>query len=345
MSTARTLHHEAMSVLQEAQLAAQRQENSLHKELLAKACDIESRAAYLLKDKIQAEPTRSVLFRSAATLALQCNEPRRAEQLVTDALAGEVPAEIREELLAVFAEAGKSTNLASSHEARQHYEKAIALNPNDASAHANLAVLLDEHFAAYPDARYHYEIALSLNSQDYSIYVNLAALLAEHFHQPIAARSFYEQALSLNPNNANAHYNLALLLIESFNFPNAAKKHYERALEINPLHDEAHNNLAILLEKNYKQYPEALFHYNCAIKTAPKNADAWYNLAVLLAEHYGQRVKAKECYRMSCLLDKSVRTPDTERFFNKLLDVKSNASKKIDSKIYNTQMHSVDNEN
>ena len=44
------------------------------------------------------EPTYSVLHRSAASLALNANQPRKAEQIVAKALAGEPHAEIAEEL-------------------------------------------------------------------------------------------------------------------------------------------------------------------------------------------------------------------------------------------------------
>jgi hypothetical protein len=44
------------------------------------------------------EPTRSVLHRSAPTLALECGALRDAERLIAVALSGDPPAEIAEEL-------------------------------------------------------------------------------------------------------------------------------------------------------------------------------------------------------------------------------------------------------
>jgi hypothetical protein len=44
-----------------------------------------------------------VLFRSAATLALECGEFREAEHLIAMALIGEPPAEIAEERRELFA--------------------------------------------------------------------------------------------------------------------------------------------------------------------------------------------------------------------------------------------------
>lgn len=51
------------------------------------------------------EPTYSVLHRSAATLALDCKQYRKAEQLAAKALAQDPPAEIAEELRDVLEQA------------------------------------------------------------------------------------------------------------------------------------------------------------------------------------------------------------------------------------------------
>ena len=47
---------------------------------------------------MEAEPTRSVLHRSAATLAVQCGELQQAEKLIAVALAGQPPLDVAEEL-------------------------------------------------------------------------------------------------------------------------------------------------------------------------------------------------------------------------------------------------------
>lgn len=62
--------------------------------------------AYLLEkqaaEQSQTEPTRSVLHRSVATLALDCGEYREAERLVAAALAGSPPEQIANELREVL---------------------------------------------------------------------------------------------------------------------------------------------------------------------------------------------------------------------------------------------------
>jgi hypothetical protein len=80
-------------------LAAQRAGDSQKgQSLLRAAYELESQAAYLAAQKNDSEPTRSVLHRSAASLALDCGLNREAERLVCEALRGDPPDAIANEL-------------------------------------------------------------------------------------------------------------------------------------------------------------------------------------------------------------------------------------------------------
>lgn len=66
--------------------------------LYSQALEHERRAAIAVAAELTAEPTRSVLHRSAVSLAIDCGELREAERLICTALAGNPPEEIAEEL-------------------------------------------------------------------------------------------------------------------------------------------------------------------------------------------------------------------------------------------------------
>jgi len=68
------------------------------------AFELEREAAHAIVMEQAPEPTRSVLLRSAATLALDCGEHREAEQLSCLALSGSPPAPICEELRELLAQ-------------------------------------------------------------------------------------------------------------------------------------------------------------------------------------------------------------------------------------------------
>jgi hypothetical protein len=91
-------HHKAMSLCEEAIAARKGRKFSEAFELFRKAFEQERMAAQIAAREPQLEPTRSVLHRSAASLALECNEFREAEKLIATALSGDPPEEIAEEL-------------------------------------------------------------------------------------------------------------------------------------------------------------------------------------------------------------------------------------------------------
>lgn len=92
------LHNQAMDQAEMALMAKLKGDFSQFDMLTREAFENERRAAELACQDINNEPTRSVLLRSAASLALDCVEYREAERLIAVALAGSPPNEIAEEL-------------------------------------------------------------------------------------------------------------------------------------------------------------------------------------------------------------------------------------------------------
>ena len=87
-----------MDFAEQAFVAKQQGDHALAESLSRQAFEHELQAATAVAADLTAEPTRSVLYRSAATLALDCGEIREAERLIAVALAGNPPNEITEEL-------------------------------------------------------------------------------------------------------------------------------------------------------------------------------------------------------------------------------------------------------
>jgi hypothetical protein len=92
------LHHEAMELVDQAMLARQRGEAEAAVKFTQAAFAKEQSAADMIAPRLDLEPTRSVLHRSAAALAIACSELRTSEQLIGRALAGNPPADIADEL-------------------------------------------------------------------------------------------------------------------------------------------------------------------------------------------------------------------------------------------------------
>jgi hypothetical protein len=98
MSRIKDFHHEAMRLADQAGDLRRRGEGAEADARLRQALEQERQAADLAAPDLALEPTRSVLHRSAATLACQCGEYREAERLITTALSGRPPETIAEEL-------------------------------------------------------------------------------------------------------------------------------------------------------------------------------------------------------------------------------------------------------
>lgn len=89
------LHQEAMAIAEHAFIAKWKGDNETALPQFRRAYELEAEAALLV---INAETTRAILLRSAASLAYNCGEMREAEKLIALALAGDPPNEIAEEL-------------------------------------------------------------------------------------------------------------------------------------------------------------------------------------------------------------------------------------------------------
>lgn len=96
------LHNDAMRCADQAMLAKVAKDIEKADELTRQAFSLESQAAAMCKDDYKFEPTRSVLHRSAASLAIECGELRQAERLIATALAGDPPGDIADELRDLF---------------------------------------------------------------------------------------------------------------------------------------------------------------------------------------------------------------------------------------------------
>ncbi|KHD04986.1 hypothetical protein PN36_30195 [Candidatus Thiomargarita nelsonii] len=92
------LHRQAMDMAENALMAKYKGELETAHHLFRQAFEKEKKTASFFKKNIKDEPTRSVFYRSAASLALQCEEYREAERLIAIALSGNPPFEIAEEL-------------------------------------------------------------------------------------------------------------------------------------------------------------------------------------------------------------------------------------------------------
>lgn len=102
MSKINELHEQAMEASDEAFFARRQGDMQTAETFARQAFELERAAADLVYADSDAEPTRSVLYRSAASMAIDCKEFREAERLLAIAMAGNPPDDVLEELRELF---------------------------------------------------------------------------------------------------------------------------------------------------------------------------------------------------------------------------------------------------
>jgi hypothetical protein len=98
MSTVRELHDKAMNLAHLAMVARQGEDWERAETLARQAYEFEMQAAKLIPEDQSSEPTRSILYRSAASLAYQCKEFVLAQRLIAKGLSGYPPPQVEQEL-------------------------------------------------------------------------------------------------------------------------------------------------------------------------------------------------------------------------------------------------------
>ncbi|ORU94667.1 MAG: hypothetical protein A6F71_09450 [Cycloclasticus sp. symbiont of Poecilosclerida sp. M] len=94
--------------------------------------------------------------------------------------------------------------------------QALKINPDDADAHNNLALLLAEQ-KQFEKAIEHYQLALEITPNLADVHNNLAVSLVEQ-KQFEKAHQHYQTALKINPNYISPQWNLSLLQLTQCNF-------------------------------------------------------------------------------------------------------------------------------
>ena len=102
MSSVRELHDEAARLAQLALVARHNGEQERAAALARQAYQYESQAAALIPDDESSEPTRSILYLSASSLAYQCKEFEAAQRLIAKGLSGYPPAKVEQDLKGLY---------------------------------------------------------------------------------------------------------------------------------------------------------------------------------------------------------------------------------------------------
>ena len=194
-------------------------------------------------------------------------------------------------LAAVFGATGRKC------EALEANQTAVALSPQDASAHSNLGITLHE-LGRLDEAEASYKRAIALKPDLAEIHYNLGNMLRE-LGRLEEAKASYNQALALKPDYVEAHSNLGITLHELGRL-DEAEASYKQAIALNPDYAEAYYNLGNTL-KELRKLDEVEASYKQAIALKPDYAEAHSNLGNTLKE-LGRLEEAEASYTQAIAL-------------------------------------------
>ncbi|MGI6403363.1 MAG: tetratricopeptide repeat protein [Oscillospiraceae bacterium] len=151
------------------------------------------------------------------------------------------------------------------------YQQAVVRDKKCHQAHAAMGILLMEqdHHAALQ----HFNRAIALAPQNPSYYYWKGKLLEKSSTSKQDILTCYHQAVQLDPADVELRVVLARLL-EEMGREASAVEHYRAAVNLRPGREEAHRGLARLLVDS--DPASALYHINKAISQNPNRADHYY---------------------------------------------------------------------
>jgi len=134
--------------------------------------------------------------------------------------------------------------LGRAEEALGHLQKALQLQPNEATIHGSLGNAL-LRTGRRQEAIAHLRASLQINPRQAAIQSSLGVALLEDGH-PEESEAHLRRSLEIDPDDGDAHYNLANTLLQIGRAKEAVGE-YETALRINPDDTEALNNTSWVL--------------------------------------------------------------------------------------------------
>ena len=177
-------------------------------------------------------------------------------------------------------------------EAKRLYELLLRLDPRNAAACGNLAIIAAQH-GDLAGAEKLFSQGIRLRPDYPAGHNHLGTVLAQQGRWAEAMAS-HRQAIKLDPNYAEAHLGLGNALKQQGDLDGAMRS-YLAAIAIRPAYAEAHNNAGVVLQAR-SEPDEAAHAYRKAIAARPGYAEALFNLGSALHQMH-QLEAAEASYR------------------------------------------------
>ncbi|MHC5937082.1 tetratricopeptide repeat protein [Nostoc sp.] len=201
--------------------------------------------------------------------------------------------------------------------AEADFNKAIAINPQDAKTYFNRGVFYYEQ-KKWELALADYTKAIAINPQDAKTYFNRGVLYYEEKKWELALAD-YTKVLGLNPQFAEVYYNRGLLSYDQEKWK-LALADYNKFIAINPQDADAYNNRGNVYS-HQKKWELALADYTKAIAINPQLAEAYANRGVLYLNKEDKQKAVPDLQQAAQLFQAQGNTAAYETAINILKDL------------------------
>ena len=186
-------------------------------------------------------------------------------------------------------------------EAKRLYASVLDVDPTNAAAYGNLAIIAAQEGDLLTAERLmRREIELR---PDYAAsYNNLGSVLQQQA-RPADAIVAHRQAIKLNPNYAEAYFALGNVLGQLGRLEEAMQA-YRSAIRARRDYPQAHNNIGVLLQMQGR-LDQAVSAYGDAIRLWPAYAEAQFNLGTVLHQMHDLEA-AEAAYRRATSLNPAI---------------------------------------
>lgn len=164
------IHNQAMDLAEMADLSSFKGEEHTARHYYEKAFLLEKEAAFLLPSDKNAEPIRSIYFRSAASLAAEIQDYEAVKKLVKQGLGSATPADIAHDMQLIltyisFRKTVNDWNIDFNRKERKHLFQALE-NPKVAQKNAKICKVFQSLMERTDDSRIHLNMLQLLLQQN-----------------------------------------------------------------------------------------------------------------------------------------------------------------------------------
>ncbi len=203
-------------------------------------------------------------------------------------------------------------------EAIEHYQKAIAINPDKewtsivcqalGSIYAEVKGNIDAAVSTY-------QAGIILDPNNYELYLSLGDVHMAAYDLDNAIRAYCD-AITLNPEDYRGYSKAGIALWEK-DYLEEALVSFHKSIDLNPENEYAQNNLGILYLDGLGDAEEALEYFETAVELNPNYTLAYFN-AARASQAMGFINDAANYYQMAIDLNKITQELDEEDIKNRL---------------------------